>query len=88
MKPININNYDPDQIIGLAVNNNWWEALNMIAPVFIDPDVAEIYRMCLDWDIYRQKFVRSIYELNRERQIQLAVKKLILKYNPEGNINE
>ncbi len=84
----NIDSYDPNNIAGRSVDDSWFEAINMVIPTFIDPDVADIYRMCLNWDSYNGPFVDSVLEINRENQIQKAVQALITKYNPERDDNE
>ena len=83
MKELDVNNYDPKTIFGISVGNEWFEALNMTSPVFVDPDVARIYRICLDWDTYKKQFVPSVNALNKEKQLKIAVERLIVKYSPE-----
>lgn len=70
-------------MVGKTVDNSWFEAINMSAKAFMDPHVMDIYRMCLDWESYKKSFVTSVYQINREKQINTAVRLLIERYNPE-----
>ena len=83
-KDADITYYDPDRIIGYKIKDTWFEAINMAMPVFMDPDVQEIYRMCLlDWNAYQARFVRAKYPMNKKEVLERRVKALITKYNPE-----